>query len=73
MFSDREFDEMVDERLEVLKGELQKYQSKLMSKDYADDLLVSYKLDDEDVDMLGEAESTCKFYAMAQAAAEANE
>lgn len=71
--SDREFDEMVDERLEVLKGELQKYQSKLMSKNYAVDLLVSYKLDVEDVDMLGEAESTCKFYEMAQAVAEANE
>ena len=42
----------------------------ITSKDPVDDILKKYKLDD---DMLGEAESTCKFYEMAQAAAEANE
>ena len=68
--SAKEFDEMIDERLEVLKGELRIYQSMITSKDPVDDILKKYKLDD---DMLGEAESTCKFYEMAQAAAEANE
>lgn len=68
--SEKEFDEMIDERLEALKGELRIYQSIITSKDPVDDILKKYKLDD---DMLGEAESTCKFYEMAQAAAEANE
>lgn len=68
--SEKEFDEMIDERLEALKGELRIYQSMLTSKDPVDDMLEKYKLDD---DMLGEAESTCKFYEMAQVAAEANE
>ena len=68
--SEKEFDEMLNERLEVLKEELQRYQSMLISKDPIDDMLVRYKLDD---DMLEEAEFTCKFYEMAQIVAEANE
>ncbi|MCB7341849.1 tubulin-like doman-containing protein [Blautia obeum] len=67
--SEKEFDEMVDERLEVLNGELQRYQSVLTSKDPVDDLLVRYKFDN---DMLKEADFTCKFYEVAQSVAEAN-
>lgn len=67
--SEKEFDEMVDERLEVLNGELQRYQTILTSEDPVDDLLVRYKFDD---DMLEEADFTCKFYEVAQNVAEAN-
>ena len=68
--SEKEFDEMVDERLEVLNGELQRYQAIITSKDPVDDLLVRYKFDN---DMLEEADFTCKFYEVAQSVAEANE